>query len=191
MTDHDEFFRDQLPLLAQGELSATAVASLRAHVAGCAECALELALLERAGQLFATATPRIDTAAILAKLPAAPGSRPVLTVSRGARKPNGWSVGVPRYALAAAASLVLVATLSLGAIRDSISGGGSTSPVTTDTGVSVVASSPGALVGGQDLADFDADELESLLSELDQLEATVAVEPTSIQAPVSNVPEVL
>jgi anti-sigma factor RsiW len=182
---HNEILRDQLPLLARGELTPVAAATARAHVATCADCAAELAVIERAGQLFAAATPRIDTAAILAKLPAAPGTRPVLTVSRGARKP----LGVPRYALAAAASLVLVATLSLGAIRDSIFGGGDPSPVAIDTGVTVVATAPAALVGGQDLSDFNADELESLLSELDQLEATVAAEPTSIQAPVSNVPE--
>lgn len=185
MTDHNEAMRDQLPLLAHGELSATAAATVRAHVASCAECAAELAVLERAAQLFAAATPRIDTAAILAKLPAAPGTRPVLTVSRGTRKP----LGMPRYALAAAASLVLVATLSLGAIREAIFGGGNTTPVTVDTGVSVVATAPAALVGGHELDDFNVDELESLLSELDQLEATVAVEPTRIQAPVSTVPE--
>lgn len=182
---HNENVRDQLPLLARGELTSATAAAVRAHVATCAECAAELAVLERAGQLFAAATPRIDTAAVLAKLPAAPGTRPVLTVSRGTRKP----LGLPRYALAAAASLVLVATLSLGAIRDSIFGGDNASAVAIDSGVTVVATAPSALVGGQDLSDFDADELESLLSELDQLEATVAAEPTSIQAPVSNVPE--
>lgn len=185
MTEHNEALRDQLPLLAHGELSAPAAASVRAHVASCAECAAELAVIERAAQMFASATPRVDTAAILAKLPAAPGARPVLTVSRGT--PQAFRV--PRYALAAAASLVLVATLSLGAIRDSLFGDGTKTPVMVDTGMLVVATAPTALVGGHELDDFNADELESLLSELDQLEATVAAEPTRIQAPVSPVPE--
>jgi anti-sigma factor RsiW len=184
---HNEVLRDQLPLLARGELTPVAAATLRGHVAACVDCAAELAVLERAGHLFAAATPRIDTAAILAKLPAAPGTRPVLTVSRGSRRP----LGMPRYVLAAAASLVLVATLSLGAIRDAVFGGGSATDVGPDTGASVVAAAPSALVGGHELDDFNVDELETLLSELDQLEATVAAEPTRIQAPVSTVPEVL
>jgi hypothetical protein len=186
----NEAMRDQLPLLAHGErstseLSASDIVALRAHVASCADCASELALLERSARLFAQATPRIDTAAILAKLPAAPGTRPTLKVVRGATP----KLGVPRYALAAAATMVLVATLSLAALRDNF---GNTTPSTDigpDTSAPVVASVPVGIVGGNELGDLGVDDLETLLQELDQLEATIAAEPITMQRPVTDAPE--
>lgn len=181
----NESMRDQLPLLVHGELSAGDAVALRAHIAACAACASELALLERSAKLFAQATPRVDTAAILAKLPAAPGTRPVLKVSRG----KAPTLGVPRYALAAAASLVLVATLSLAALRDNFGSTGSATDIGPDSGRPVASDVPVGIVGGNELGDLGADDLEVLLKELDQLEATVAAEPVTMQRPVATAPE--
>lgn len=188
----NESMRDQLPLLVHSELSASQLSAselvaLRAHVASCADCASELLLLERSARLFAQATPRIDTAAILAKLPAAPGARPALKVVRGAAP----KLAVPRYALAAAASLVLVATLSLAALRENFGNTTPSADVGPDTGAPVVASVPVGIVGGNELGDLGVDDLETLLLELDQLEATVAAEPITMQRPVTDAPEVL
>jgi hypothetical protein len=190
MTDCvNETMRDLLPLLAHDALEAGEVARVRAHVAGCSACAQELAMLVHAQAVFAAATPRVDHAAILAKLsrPGAPASaaleaRPVLTVSRAPRR----AFGLPRYALAAAAALVLVATLSLTVLRTAYFGG---APVGVDV-ASVDSGPPGAptipvdILGGDDLADFDADELAALLAELDRMEATIAAEPITMRQPL-------
>ncbi len=193
---HDEPMRDALPLLARGLLPAAEAATLRAHLAGCASCADELALLERSARLFDASTPRVDTAAIVrAVQAAAPAARPSLTVQRGGTGPR---LRMPRYALAAAASLVLVATLSFAALQDRVFGTGTTPEVTVDSAVPASpATAPGAAaaapvaLGGSDLADLGEAELEALLSELDRLEATVAADPMTLQRAVVQTPEVM
>lgn len=179
--------RDQLPALARGALPPAAAVALRAHLGACAACAEELAILEGAGRVFDAATPRIDVSGILAKLPAPPVARPALRVERGALR----AFRIPRYALAAAASLVLVATLSLTVLRPSFFG----TPVAgvdlaaVDSGLRTPPAVPTALVGGADLADLDVDELTALLAELDRIEATVALEPMTMRQPLTLAPE--
>jgi hypothetical protein len=195
MTDCvNETMRDLLPMLAHDALDAGEVAQVRAHIAECASCAAELEVLGQARAIFAAATPRVDQAAILAKLPrpgvaaAAPGARdvpatrPALTVSRRSR----GAFGLPRYVLAAAASLVLVATLSLTVLRpvffDAAPAG--VDIVRVDSGPAGAPTIPVGILGGSDLGDFDADELTSLLQELDQMEATVDAEPLTMRQPL-------
>lgn len=182
---HDDTMRDQLPLLVRGLLSSSEATLVKAHVAECEACAAETDVLERSARLFAQATPRIDTAAIIAKLPAAPGSRPAFTVSRGRSRP----FGLRRYALALAASFLLVASLSLGALRESFFGGKPGTDIAMDSSAPVPATLPVGLVGGNELGELGVDDLETLLEELDQLEATVAAEPVTMQRPVSGAPE--
>jgi anti-sigma factor RsiW len=187
---HETNERDALPSLLHGQLSAEAAARVRAHLAGCAACAEEYALLERSARLFASATPKIDVAAIVAKLPAA--ARPALTVSRGGLR----AARLPRSALAAAASLVLVATLSFAALKGRVFGGGtSATDVAPDSAVPVatapVAAVPVAMVGGAELGDLGSAELESLLAELERMEATVSADPVTMQRAVVNAPEEL
>jgi len=187
---HEMTERDALPLLLRGRLSPSEAARVRAHVATCAACAEELALLERSAKLFDMATPRVDVAAIVAKLPAAP-QRPALRVDRGgARRPL-----VPRYAWAAAASLTLVATLSFAALKGRVFDGTSGATVAPDTAtpvqqvVQVASTAPVALVTGAELGELGSSELEALLAELDQFEATIAAEPVSMQRAVLDAPE--
>ena len=67
MTDcTNNTMRDLLPELAHDALSADDAARVRAHIASCAACAAELRILSAAGELFANATPKVDTAAIVA-----------------------------------------------------------------------------------------------------------------------------
>lgn len=180
-----ETMREQLPLLRAGVLGASEATALRAHVARCEACADELAVLERSARLFEQATPRVDVTAILAKLPAAPGARPALRVLRPAVR----RFGLPRYAVAAAASLVLVASLSLATLRDDIGGTTPAIDIALDSNAPAVASLPVGMVGGNELSDLGVDDLQMLLAELDQLEATVAAEPVTMQRPVSDAPE--
>lgn len=173
--------QDALPLMARGMLAASEAARVRAHVATCAACAEELALLERAGRLFDTATPRVDVAAIVAKLPE-PVQRPKLELVRATPRR-----AVPRYIWAAAASLTLVATLSFPALKDRVFGG--SRGTTPDSGVLRIASVPVGLVGGAELSDLGSTELEFLLDELDRMELTVAAEPVAMQRSVLDTPE--
>lgn len=178
---HDATLREQLPLLVRDALSAAEAALLRTHVARCDACASELRLLERSARLFDQATPRIDTTAIVGRLPAAPGARPRLTIASGASRP----FGLRRYGLAIAASLLLFATISLGALRDSFWGTSAARGGASESGTAVVAALPVGLVGGNELSELGADDLETLLMELDQLQATVAAEPVTMQRPVN------
>lgn len=193
---HETNERELLPLLLRGRLSPSDAARVRAHVAACPACTEELSVLERSRRLFDAATPTVNVAAIVAKLPAAP-QRPQLTVSSGrARRPL-----VPRYALAAAASLTLVATLSWSVLKGRPAGTTDMADVTApDTSVPAqVAATPSEtapaiaepvpMVGAAELEDLGASELEALLSALDGLEATVAAEPVSMQRAVVNAPE--
>lgn len=177
--------REQLPLLLRELLSAADTAVLRAHLSQCSACAAELRLLERSARLFEMATPRIDTSAIVAKLPTAPSSRPALAVSRGSRRP----FGLRRYALAAAASLVLVATFSLGVLRETFTGSSGGRDIAPRRDAPMVAALPVGLVGGNELGELGEEDLETLLVELDRLEATVAAEPITMQRPVSAATE--
>jgi hypothetical protein len=182
MTDcTNETMRDLLPELAHDALSAEESARVRAHVALCASCAVELEVIRTAGKLFAQATPAIDTAAVVRALPAAPTSRPVLTLERTTRR----RFAIPRYALAAAASLLVVASLALPAIF-----GGKPVPnidVALDSNP-VAVSAPVAILGASALGDLESDELESLLAALETMEATVSAEPIDRQ-PITSTPE--
>lgn len=66
-----EDHRDELPLLLHGTLTPARRAALEAHLAVCAECAADLALLRRADRAMRGATPAIDVAAIAAGVRAA------------------------------------------------------------------------------------------------------------------------
>lgn len=202
MTDcQNEMMRDLLPLLAHDALTGEEATALREHITTCAACAAELRAITAAATLFAAATPRIDTAAILAKLPAAPAtspaSRPVLRLEPVAQR-SRTSFRMPRYALAAAASLMLMVTLSLTVLRPIFFG---VSPAVDITAVATgavdsavqptapVEAEPVASVGGTEFKDLGVDELTQLLSELDKMEATIAAEPRSMREPITTTPE--
>jgi hypothetical protein len=184
MTDcTNEAMRNLLPELAHDALPAEESARVRSHVAGCGSCAAELGVIQSAARMFAQATPDVDTAAILRALPSAPTGRPVLTLERNARR----AFAIPRYALAAAASLVIVATLALPTIL-----GDRTAPSGRDVAVGgspTATSAPIAILGASALGDLEVDELEALLAELETMEATVSAEPTAVRQPITSAPE--
>lgn len=189
--------RDLLPLMAHDALTGDEAAALRAHLSTCAACAAELRAITAAATLFAAATPRIDTAAILAKLPAAPATRPVLRLEPVVQR-SRTAFRMPRYALAAAASLMLMVTLSLTVLRPIFFGVTPAVDTTTvETGAvdsavqpaAPVEAEPVASVGGTEFKDLGLDELTQLLNELDQMEATIAAEPRSMREPITTTPE--
>lgn len=186
-----ESMRDLLPEMAHGRLSAAAAAELRAHVNGCGECAAEFAVLETSRLVLQANAPRIDVAAITAAVT----SRPALRVERGgAAVPTvaRRSIWRSRQLLAAAASILIIVSVSLplmnGARVDEAAGTAldTVAAVTTDTPAVTVAA---GLAVGEGLTDLTADDLSTLLAELESVEATINAEPSALRAPIVDTPE--
>ena len=198
MTDClNETMRDRLPELAHGGLSPADAAALRAHVAGCAACTADLAVLETSRLVLSARAPKVDVAAITRAVTGAP----VLRVERG-----GPSAAAPRASaaprtpvwrsrqfLAAAASLLIVASLTIPALGrgepDAVApvGGDTVRAVVADT--PAVPAGPSSLAVSEGLVDLSSDDLSILLAELDRVEATVNAEPSTLRQPIVDTPE--
>ncbi len=151
--------RDALPDLLHGRLAGDARLRAERHVAECAGCAAELALLRGARAAVHAGAPAIDVAAVAAAVraatvpaggvrqPARPApevSRPVPTPPRLAA-PSRWRAGRPLRALAAA---VLVAVGAGAAwLGGAASGSGAGREGVRDT-AGAVARAPIAAAGG-------------------------------------------
>ena len=190
MTDcGNESLRDLLPLLAHDALGVEETARVRAHLATCASCAAELELLGAARRVFDAVTPQMDVAAIVAGLPIPQptfAGRPVLRLERAASRRR---FSLPRYAIAAAASLILVATLSVGALRLVFFGNNGADSLDLAVAASGSATGTADILGAGGLSELGSDELTALLAELEAMEATVAAEPTTTRQAVTATPE--
>jgi len=175
--------REALPELLHGRLDAVQATKVREHVARCAECAAELELLERVQRVYA-ATPAVNTAAIVAALP-----RP--------RTRRAFSLGMLR---AAAAIVVLLAGALVfrAAMSGSENGNNNQVVVTPDSpAVTVQRDTPATFqrvaqprvlaMSLSELDDLDADEMESLLSALERIDAAPVAEPDTLMGRVSGV----
>jgi anti-sigma factor RsiW len=183
--------RDLLPLLAHGSLASADAGRLRAHLGECAACAAELALLEGSRHVLMAMTPQVDTAAIVRHL-----SAPALTVvPGGARRrsvQDAWWRRVPRQYVAAAASLLIVASLSLPLLKGAFDTDRGT--VAPDSSIGPVSGTAEALVPtgltvGDGLTDLSDADLTALLAELETVQATIAAEPTAMRRPIVDAPE--
>jgi len=185
----NETLRDRLPDLAHGLLSAGEASAVRAHVAECASCAGELALLETTRLVLNANAPRIDATAIAQAVLA---SRPALRVERGGAAPSrqGPSVWRSRQLFAAAASLLIVASLAVPFL-----GSGEEAEVRSDSTLAIPNDSPSGpaartgLAVSEGLSDLSADDLSTLLDEMDAVEANIAAEPSTVRTPTVDTPE--
>lgn len=212
----NEDLRDLLPMLAHGSLAAADAARVRAHVATCAACTAELATLESIRQVLSARAPQVDVSAIAMAVTAAtsrgtpvlrvvPGDAPAVQPSQTSATPaaprRSW---VPRHYVAAAASILVVVSLSIPLLRPdpttepstvalpTASGSATASPVDTPEVVTTAAvpatAAAEGLVVADGLADLSDDDLESLLKELETLEATVSAEPGTFRRPLVTTP---
>ena len=193
----NEEMRDLLPLLAHGSLAAVEADRVRAHAAGCATCAAELAVLETSRLVLQASAPRVDVTAIAQAVSrSSTKAAPVLRVERGGARATAAvarrSVWRSRQLLAAAASLLIVTSLSLRLLdRTPIADEG---PVAIDTSVEIgtlpaPATADGELSVGVPLVDLTADDLSALLSELEGFDGKIMLEPATMRQPIVDAPE--
>lgn len=183
--------RELLPELLHEGLDAAARQRVERHVATCGDCAAELALLHDARTaLRASYRPRVDTAAIVAALPR-PGGRASLLRGAGSARPRvAWRIAAAVAAIALGGLSFTVARSPFGASSGApavASGGDSgeaaaVSAVFGETALAVAtpAPRPVGLTAGDGLGDLGDRQLETLLGELDRLEAAPAVEPDAL-----------
>ena len=188
--------RDLLPELLHTRLGSAERAEVERHVAACADCTAELALLRQAQASMATA-PAVDVSRIVAALPRA-GAR------RRSSRVTGWraAAGIAAVLLGAVSIRVArqsdtpVAAPAASAAASSRSAPGSTPGA--DTVTPAVAAVPRAVAGARaartvapaltpagGLADLSDDDLERLLGKFDGLTGVPDTEPDADVSPVT------
>lgn len=186
MTDcPDGLMRDLLPEYAHGVLGSADAARMAEHLAACAMCRAELALLGRVQDGLALGVPRVDVAAIVAALPKAQPAMPVM--------PRRW-VSRHVWQYAAAAGLVLVVG---GGIVWRRSPDADAVRVADSSHVAVVAGaestqspasvqSENGITFGGGLSDLSLNDLQSLLGQLDSVRTLPSADPESMTPVIMN-----
>lgn len=175
--------RDFLPDIVHGKLGEVDTATMLAHVGACEACAAELELL-REIRASAALAPSIDAGRIVASLPA-PRVAPSVEVPRPASRSGVWKL------LSVAAVIAIAAVAGTQLDGDSVST--PRAPI-AQAPVIVEAESPDARKGEdtpslalvasvQDLTD---DEIETLLTELDDIESIPSAEPEAASIGISS-----
>lgn len=211
----NEEMRDLLPLLAHGVLGAPEAARVQAHLRGCEACSAELAALELSRRVLRAQAPQVDPAAISAAVTARLATTPTLRVERGGAAapttaPTAAPMAVPTAApspmrasawrsrqwLAAAASILIVATVAMPflgngtsegrpTVLDTLAQGSSvTTPATASASAAVSTPLASSAEVSESFADLSDADLSTLLAELEQVDATIALEPTTLRQPI-------
>ena len=196
--------RDRLPDLLHDRLDAPRRAEVLAHVASCGDCRDELELLRSARAMFDAQTPRVDVSYVVNALPLAK-PRPV-RVERRRAKWTDWRIAAAVTLLVAGGSSIALLKNDGGApaARDTTQTAPlAEMPVQRDTAVSgehaqpapapdstpsratVVASDDRGL-GATRLGDLTEQQLQALLDEIDQLQATPITEPEPVSLRVGG-----
>jgi anti-sigma factor RsiW len=171
--------RDLLPDLARGTLSGQTLVAAEQHLATCASCRAELALVQRTRQLLGAA-PSVDTSRIAAAVIAS-ARRPVPSISAPSRR--AWLLAASVAVIAAAAALVASLARSPGSSQ--LPPVVMEMPDSVEPRDSVINPTPAApthaeLVVGSGLSELGDADLESLLRTLDGLDTQIDVEPAPL-----------
>jgi anti-sigma factor RsiW len=195
----DGDMRDLLPGYVHGTVSAAERATVAAHLETCADCAAEVELIAAASRAFSA--PAVDFGRIVKALPAAPrGAR------RGVAAGRAWRVAAaigivaigafsvialreffraaPRQAASVPASVPVPAAGTALATTDAPH-----APIVVDSPVHVsspaVSSNPRSGISfGGGISDLTDDQLNTLLGELDALQALPSTEPETHLSPI-------
>jgi anti-sigma factor RsiW len=191
----DGDMRDLLPGYVHGALSAAERATVAAHLETCADCAAEVELIAAVSRAFPA--PTVDLGRIVKALPAAP---------RGARR--GVAAG-RAWRAAAAIGIVAIGAFSVIALRGYFSAtprrtasvpapatgaalattDAPHAPIVVDSPIHVnspaVSSKPRSGISfGGGISDLTDDQLNTLLGELDALQALPSTEPETHLSPI-------
>jgi anti-sigma factor RsiW len=154
--------RDLLCDAVHGTLAGDARHRVDAHVASCADCSAELALLHRARAVLARSTPRVDVARIASAIPP--------------RRARSRALSFSTWRVAATIAVMAVGAASLSLARrqaENASGAG--------TGESAVASADAhTLSFSGRLSTLDDADLEQLLADLDAFDGGTSAEPAAV-----------
>ena len=154
--------RELLPEYLSGTLSARRREEVWNHVTACDDCAQELALLQLVRQAYAEATPTVNVGAIVAALPRK-ASRPAM---------RSWRRG-PALQIAAAISFIALGGISLAVARSFFDRNPAATP--PDSVVAVMTDAPAISFAGG-VSDLGDEDLETLLSALESMEALPVTE---------------
>jgi anti-sigma factor RsiW len=159
--------RELLPEYLNGTLSATRRAEVETHVAACAECADELAVLRLVREAYTETSPAVDVNAIVAALPRS-GARPAMRtpVQRSWRRSHAFQI-------AAAVSFIALGGISLAVARSFFNG--NVPAVERDTLVANGVETPAISFAGG-VSDLGDEDLEALLTALETIEALPVTE---------------
>ena len=166
----DPEVRDFLPDLVHGRLGELDTATMLAHVDACESCAAELALL-REIRASAPIAPSIDVAQIVSALPA-PRVAPS-PVEKPAARPSRFA----SLRIAAFAVVLVGASLVANQLRAPVA----RPPAAAVARVAPEGASLSLVAGVQDLTDA---QIETLLSELNNLETLPSMEPEQAVIPI-------
>lgn len=192
--------RDRLPELMHGRLAEPERASVAAHVAACADCTAELALLERTRAELA-AGPAVSVSRIVGALPR---TQPLATRAvTPLHRRRGVRLAASVAFMVAAGAALSVAIRGGGSEPDSTPAVAtveravpSTAPapparsevkiaVTTPAGPARVATARGISLGGG-VSDLSEGEMESLLAALESFDGVPGEEPQAELGPISG-----
>jgi anti-sigma factor RsiW len=177
--------RDLIPDFARGALTGPPLAALERHLATCASCRTELALVQNAQRVLSVAPP-VNTSRIAAAVVRASVRQRMPSVSPSSKRV--WLAAASIVAVAGAAALAL-SVVRRPDVRDvppvvaEVERPAAPGPIAPESAATPVRSTPRSPVraeiviadGVSDLADA---ELESLLRVLDRLDGQLDVEPT-------------
>lgn len=184
--------RDLLPALARGELEGSQLVAVEAHLATCATCRAELAVITEARTVMHV-TPSVDTARIAeAVVRAARVRRDATADVVRARRRSRIAPPSRRVWLAAASVVAVAGAALLATIADrEPTVTGVTAPVAQvdqPAPTTPIATPPvdpgrparGEIVMGGGVSDLADADLEALLSELEGLDAELEIEPAAL-----------
>ncbi len=151
--------RDQLCDVVHRTMSDADCRRVEDHIATCADCTAEIALIRRAHAVLTRRAPSVDTATIVAALPKRRTQR-VMSFS-------AW-----RVAASIAVIAVGAASLSLVRMEDRVDGA-------SITAAGVAADEHTLSLGGR-LSALEDEDLEQLLAEMDDFDGATLVEPRAV-----------
>ena len=129
------------------------------HIATCADCSAEIALIRRAHAVLTRRAPAIDTRAIVAALP---------------RRRRQRVMSYPAWRIAASIAVIALGAASISLVRmeDRVDGAAVTASATA-------ADEQTLSLGGR-LSNLEDEDLEQLLAEMDDFDGATIVEPRAV-----------